>query len=413
MALLAMCAIYFFSYFLRAGIPGTIFDEIQSDMALSASAVAMLGAMFTYVYGGMQVVVGVSVDRTGGQRALLFGGVIMAVGALLFPLSHSIATLYATRILTAFGASFMYLCIVKEVDLLFDKRHFAAIVGVVTSVGYMGAIAGTLPFERTVSVFGWRGSLIGISVLLVVCLALTFAALRGCNHFTPVSRRVSLAPIMAVLRNPESRPLLICGLINYPIYFVLQAVLGKKFLEDVTGLSPSASATFVMLMIVASAVMSFIGGVALRWMGHRRKPAAIAESVLVFAGSGFMLTGVLAHAPGWFFLVPYFLFALSIGCGAAYVALMKELNHPDSVGVSIAVYNGTAYIGAGMVGNLAGVVLDLFRGQAIVSSARTIYPPAAYATLFGILTVLSVVAVVAIARVRETRGESVYELPPQ
>lgn len=411
LALLAMLVIYFLSYFQRSAIPGTIFNEIQSDMALPASAVVALGAMFTYVYGGMQVFVGLTTDRLGGRRALLFGGTIMTIGALLFPFSHSVWMLYATRFITGFGGSFMFLSIAKELDLLFDKRHFVGLLGIVTSIGYMGAIAGTLPFQRVVAVFGWRESLIGIGLLTALCMAGTFLVLRNFGRFHPPSTAWSLAPVRDVLLNRRTLPLLISGLINFPIYFIFQSVLGKKFLEDMAGLPPAAASAFVLCMIVCSSAAAFMGGLSLRWIGHRRKPAAIAAGCLVLLATLLMLAAVLCQAPSWVYLLAFVLLALSIGGSPALTALMKELNRPEISGASIAVINGLCYIGAGMASTVAGWVLDRFKAAAVAVSGRMIYPVEAYATLFAILAGMGLVSIVAITFVKETRGESGYEPP--
>ena len=410
-ALLAMLAIYFFSYFQRSAIPGTIFNEIQSDMALPASAVVALGAMFTYVYGGMQIFVGLTTDRIGGRRALLFGGTVMTVGCILFPFSHSAWTMYATRFITGFGGSFMFLSIAKELDLLFDKRHFAGLIGIVTSVGYMGAIAGTLPFQRLVAAFGWRESLIGIGLVTALFLAGAFWALRQFAHFRTPAQAWSLAPVFDILRNRRSLPLLICALINFPVYFIFQSVLGKKFLEDVAGLSASAASTFVLVLILCSASASFIGGISLRWIGHRRKPAAIAAGCFVLLSSLLMLVAVAWQAPVWVFLLAFVILALSIGCAPASTALMKELNRPEASGAAIAVINGLSYVGAGMASTLAGSILDRFKISAVEMSGRLIYPVESYAALFAILAGLGLVSVITISFVPETRGESGYEPP--
>jgi len=410
-AMLAMLVIYFFSYFQRSAIPGTIFNEIQSDMALPASAVVALGAMFTYVYGGMQVFVGLTTDRLGGRRALLFGGTIMTIGALLFPFSHSVGMLYVTRFITGFGASFMFLSIAKELDLLFDKRHFVGLIGIVTSIGYMGAITGTLPFQRAVAVFGWRESLIGIGLLTFFCMAGTFLALRKLERFQPTTSGWSMAPVRDVLLNRRTIPLLISGMINFPVYFTFQSVLGKKFLEDVVGLTPSAASTFVLFMIVCSATAAFMGGISLRWIGHRRKPATIAAGGLVLLASLLMLVAVAWQASSWVFLLAFILLALSIGGAPAATALMKELNRPEISGTSIAIINGICYIGAGLASTISGAVLDRFKTTAIAISGRIIYPVEAYATLFFILAGMGLVSVIAVIFVQETRGESDYEPP--
>ena len=411
LAFLSMLAIYFFSYFQRSAIPGTIFNEIQSDLALPATVVASLGAMFTYIYGGMQVFVGMATDRVGGRRTLLFGGVIMVVGGLLFPFSHSVFLLFTSRIITGFGASFMYLSLTKEADLMFDKRHFVALLGIVCSVGYLGALVGTLPFQRLTVWLGWRDALLYIGILTGFFLAFAFLCLRKFKRFTLPDGRLSFAPVRDVLMNRRSLPLLLCGLINFPIYFVFQSVLGKKFLEDIAGLTPATASTFVLLMIVVSATTAFMGGISLRWIGHRRKPAAILSGVLVLLACATMLAAILLRAQSWIYLAAYVALAVSTGCGPAFMALMKELNHPDAAGTSISILNGTTYIGAGIVGNLAGFILDQFKDKAIPVCGKTIYPVEAYSTLFTILVVLSILSVLIISFVQETRGESRYESP--
>lgn len=408
-ALLAMLVIYFLSYFQRSAIPGTIFNEIQTDMALPASAVVALGAMFTYIYGCMQLFVGLTTDRLGGRRALLFGGTIMTIGAVLFPLSRTVEMLYATRFITGFGGSFMFLSIAKELDLLFDKRHFAALLGVVTSIGYMGAIAGTLPFQRAVAAFGWRQSLVGIGLLTVLCMVFAFLSLRTFARFCPACTSWSLTPVLEILRNRRSLPLLVIGLINFPVYFIFQSVLGKKFLEDMVGLPASTASTFILFMIVCSSAASFMGGISLRWIGHRRKPATIAAGCLVVLATLIMLAAVLLKAPPWVFLLGFVLLAFSVIGGSASAALMKELNRPESSGSSIAIINGLCYVGAGFASTLAGSVLDRFTPVTI--AGRMIYPAEAYASLFAILAGLGLVSVLAATFVRETRGESGYEPP--
>jgi MFS family permease len=84
-----MISIYFFSYFQRISVPGSNFNEIQSDFAASASIIAMLGAIGFYLYASMQLFTGIMADRFGAGRILLIGGTIMALGSILFPLTHN------------------------------------------------------------------------------------------------------------------------------------------------------------------------------------------------------------------------------------------------------------------------------------------------------------------------------------
>jgi predicted MFS family arabinose efflux permease len=407
-ALAAMMALYGLAYFQRTGIPGTIFDELQHDLGLNASAVTALGAVFVYVYAGMQLFVGMAADYYGGRRTLLFGSTIMCAGAVLFPCAHSTTALFASRVLTGFGSSFVYLSIVKELDTLFAPRHFAGLLGLAMLASYAGNIGATLPFERAVAGFGWRDTLLAVAALSVLAVVAAWALLRRLNHVPTGHAGVPLRPLCDVLRNRRSWPLLVWGMIHFPIAFVIQGILGKKFLQDAAGLSSAQAAAFVLVMASVCGLAAACGGPALRWTGQRRKPVILAASGMVLLSTLLLLGAVLIAAPGWVFLAGYVLLGLSIVGLPAASATMKEVNRPDAVAVSIAVLNSLVYVGVGLLGNLCGLILDAFRHYAAASQARIAYPPAAYATLFGCLAGLAVISILVTAfLVAETHGRTV------
>lgn len=407
LALAAMMAIYGLAYFQRTGIPGTIFDELQHDFGLSASAVTSLGAVFVYVYAGMQLVVGIAADCYGGRRTLLFGSTIMCAGAVIFPCAQSTAMLFASRVLIGFGSSFVYLSIVKELDTLFAARHFAGLLGLAMLVSYAGNIAATLPFERAVGSFGWRNALMAVAIVSLAAVAVAWGVLRRLKQSPTERSGVPLRLLWDVLRNRRSWPLMAWGAINFPIAFVIQGILGKKFLQDAVGLSSAHAATFVLVMASVCGLAAACGGPVLRLTGQCRKPVLLCATGLVLASTTILLGAVLAGAPGWVFLAGYVLLGLSIGGMPAASATMKEVNRPDAPAVAISVLNTVVYAGVGLLGNVAGLVLDAFGTQAATSATRIAYPPAAYAVLFAGLAGLAAVAMLVTAfQVSETYGRA-------
>ncbi len=407
-AFAAMAVIYGLAYFQRSGIPGTIFDELQHDFGLSASAVAALGAVFIYVYAGMQLVVGIAADRYGGRRTLLFGSVIMCAGAVLFPCTHSTGMLFASRVLIGFGSSFVYLSIIKEVDTLFPARHFAGLLGLAMLASFIGNIAATLPFERAVQHFGWRDTLLVVAGISVMAVTVAWVVLRRLDHM-PVRRGgIPLTPLWDVLSNRRSQPLLICGLINFPVAFVIQGVLGKKFLQDAVGLGSSGAAAFVLIMASVCGTAAACSGPILRLTGQRRKPVILGSTCLILLSTLLMLGAVLTAASSWVFLAGYVLLALSTVGSPASVATMKEVNRPDAVAIVISVLNTASYVGVGILVNAAGAILDAFGSKAEFTGTRIVYPAAAYAAIFGCLACLALVStLIAIFLIPETRGRTV------
>jgi len=402
LVLLAMSLIYFFSYFHRVAVPGQIFDDIQSSMRLSAAAVTALGAIFFYVYAAMQFPMGMAVDRWGGMRMLLAGGLVMCIGSIVFPLSRSVWLLYASRAVTAFGASFMYLCLVREIDALFEPRQFPKLLGLVLLIGYSGGVAGTAPFQYFASHAGWRSALLAVGILSLLTLGSVWLLLRGFRHPRPRGRPISLRPVADILLNRRSLPLLVCAAINFPVYFVIQSTLGKKFLQDVAGLSSGWASNLTFVMMLATAILVPLAGFSLHLTGHRRRPFVVLTAALVLAAALLMLAGVRFGWGGWLFLLCYLMLSVSTALTPGVLSAMKELNRPDAVALSIGVYNTLAYVGVAMLANVSGVVLDQYRHRAVVTAAGIVYPPEAYMVIFVMLSALGLVSVASSLLVPET-----------
>ncbi len=407
-ALGSMGIVYFFSYFYRSGIPGTIFNELQSDLRLSASAVAGLGSIFLLIYALMQLVVGLAADRFGGGRTLVFGGVFMGLGALMFSRAQSLWTLNIAQALTGFGASFMYLSVLKEASRFFGPRHFPVVIGMTLAFGYAGGISAMLPFERIVSLLCWRSALWYIGFIALFFVGLSSLLLRRMDPYPLQKGGFTLAPLWKVLTNPHMRPLFIFHSINFPTYFVMQCTLGKKFLEDFAGMSSPRAATFTMIMTIVSCSAVLTGGFVPAWCGYRRKPMMIASSALILCATLMLLAGVWFDGPAWVFIAAYLGLSLPSGAGPAAIANSKEQNPPEHEAVSIAVCNSMSYLGVSFFILVSGLILDSFPGQTDSLKGTVIYPGNAYAAVFGWLALMIMGSLVATFFIRESKGRNLH-----
>ena len=59
---LPMLFLYASSYFQRTAVPGTIFNQLQTDLNLNAFQIAAMGASFIYIYALSQTIVGMLAD---------------------------------------------------------------------------------------------------------------------------------------------------------------------------------------------------------------------------------------------------------------------------------------------------------------------------------------------------------------
>ena len=207
------------------------------------------------------------------------------------------------------------------------------------------------------------------------------------------------------MRNRDSIPLLICGAINFTVYFLFQATIGKKFLEDFAEIPGSRASSFTCAMMICCMVTIFFSGFVSRLIGNRRKPVLIASCALTLISLCVLLSGMALGAPSWVYLVLYMGFAASASGSAMFAScLIKEVNPANLIGVSIGMVNCLAYLTIAASINLAGMVLDLFKSGAIMAERRIIYPPQAYVTLFCILLAFAAISFAASCFARETRG---------
>ena len=398
--LLCASGLYFMSFFQRVAVPGTIFDEVQSAFSLSASGVAALGAVYLYLYSGLQPLAGILSDAWGPGRTLLASGLFLSLGALAFPCATSVALLYLTRALVGMGAALVYVSMTKELDELFGERVFPLVLAVGLVLGYAGGLFGTYPFERLVAAQGWRQALfeVGLAGALLWIVAVLLLGRCGRLERRPAGRLGVW--VKTVLKNPDFLALTLSGSINFAIGFLLQATLGKKFLQDVCGVPSAEAAAFTFTMMLVCMTGVFCNGVVARHT-HRRRPFVVLAACLTLTTSLLLLAGTHFGLSRGFFLACYALLGLAYSFAVIYGTAAKELNPREAAGTSIGLMNTGVYLTVAVVTSLAGAILDAYSTQAVRTATAVVYPREAYRAVFVLCVVLAVISCASALRLRE------------
>lgn len=405
---LSITGLYFFSFFQRVAVPGSIFNDIQTEFAISASDVTRLSAIYLFVYASMQPFAGYMADRFGGIRVVLVSGILLCLGSILFPLSHGEWGLYLSRALVGLGASTMYLCMVKETDHYFGGRNFAPIFGLLCLLGYSGGLVGTRPFRMLVEHVGWRNSCMTAAIITCAILLCSWLLMRKVNRDEVVKKTEHIFKSMGtVFKNKLNYPLLITIPLCFSIYLSIQATVGSKFLEDFCGISPLSSSgyTFTMMLFTLSAML--LSGFASKMMGNRRKCFVIFNGSATMVAMLMILTGIIFKLHSSFFLIAFVISGTASGCTPVNASFMKELNPPDKIAISIGIFNTVVYVMVAIMAQIIGLVLDIFKDKVVITEKARVYPPSAYITIFGIFLAFSIVAVIASFYSRETHGKNI------
>ncbi len=400
--------LYLLACMQRTAIPGAIFDNLQGDLGLLGSQVTGLGSAYVYCYAVSQIFAGMLIDRFGGKNMGILGGVILGVGLVFFSFARSPWTLYASRVVAAFGQAFSYLCVVKIAHLLFPPKQFGALIGISMAIGFGGGILGTLPTQYVAQVAGWRPLFLGVGAACIVSSAAMVISLRALHE----RRRKSGAVTWRTLANLFNDRGRLCFTVYdfwvFPTFFVLQSVLGQKFIQDWLGYTATAAARFTMLLTMFSIATCILGAPLMRLIGNRRMPVMLfAKGMPVFIAL-VMMAGIAFRLPAWIFLACFVMMSVNQLASAAASALMSEITDTRTIAFTAAVRNCFPYVGCGVMGGICGRILDHFAPAEGAVDGIVHYPPEAYIHILSVMLVFGIIGILILLHVPETRGRHIY-----
>src|SRR5688572_11451641 len=132
-----LAAAFFFSEYFARVAPGVMVPDLMRDFKVTALTLGSLSAFFYYAYVGMQVPVGILVDRFGPHRLLTVATVLCSAGCLLFASAQSVSLAEAGRFLMGFGASFAFVGTLKLAAVWFPASQFGLLAGLTQALGML------------------------------------------------------------------------------------------------------------------------------------------------------------------------------------------------------------------------------------------------------------------------------------
>src|SRR5660397_165488 len=131
-----------------AAVPGRVSSYAPSARLVWGAAVAAYGVavLSTFVvvqlavYAGMQVPVGVLLDRYGSRVLIAGGAVLMAVGQVLLGVVHDLPSAYLARVLIGAGDAATFISVIRLVAVWFPARRVPLSTQLTGIVGHLGQL---------------------------------------------------------------------------------------------------------------------------------------------------------------------------------------------------------------------------------------------------------------------------------
>ena len=380
---------YFFANFQRIAIPGTIFDILAQELSVTAPYITIFGAIFMYIYAFQQLLNGVLVDRFGGLRVMIAGGLILGIGALLFPLSSNLVVMYFSRALIGLGSSMFYLSIIKELREIVPEKDFGIAISVMLFIGYTGGILANAPFVFAMRFASWREILISVALVILIA-AFIFLLLLPKANLRPINRQVRFRtlPFRLVLHKRHNRNLFSFACCNYAITYTIQTVIGMKFLQDFCYMSVKESALVLTAMAIIGAFFNIINAYVCKITHNHRVKFLKNASFITFGSLLIICFALIFNIRTDFIACVFCILAANASLSSILVPVLHITNKKMVSGTAVSIMNFCFFIMVGILGTLTGILLNIF--EPIRQGNLTIYTRQSYLLVFGLFFMLSV-----------------------
>lgn len=393
-----LVAALFFSYaFLQRVSPSVMVDELMRDFAVGAAILGNLSAFYFYAYAGLQIPVGVLMDRVGPRRLTTTAALLCATGSLVFALADSAATASLGRLLIGAGAAFSWVGVLTVITQWFPPHRFALLGGLAQAAAMGGAILGQAPLAAAVGGFGWRSTLWGLGLLAVFFAVALWLVIRD-RAVTAAEPIGMTAGVRRVAGNSQTWLNALFGLTMTGPMLAFAGLWGVPWLTTVQGLERATAAATLSLMFVGWAFGAPLFGWASDYW-RRRKPVMVAGATLAAASLALAL-----YVPG-LSLIAFSTLIIVHGFGASCMVLAfacAREHNPPALSSSAYGFINTAVVGSGALFQpLLGLLLDLHWDGTLAAGAR-VYSGTAYALAFAVLPVGCMVGALTALIGRET-----------
>ncbi|MGW1256316.1 MFS transporter [Streptomyces sp. NPDC002513] len=356
-------SVYFVAVIFRTSL-GVAGLDAADRFHVNASALSAFSILQLLVYAGMQIPVGLLVDRLGTKKVLAIGVVLFTAGQVGFAFSSSYGTALASRALLGCGDALTFISVLRLGTRWFPARRGPLVAQLAGLVGVAGNLVSTLVLARLLHGVGWTAAFGGSALAGVVVLVLLLLFLKDHpegyepepfpHHGAAYVRR----QIAASWREPGTR----LGMwVHFTTQFpsmVFLLLWGLPFLVQAQGLSRATAGELLTLVVLSNMVVGLVYGQIVARHHTARLPLTLgtAGATVVLWAATLLYPG--PHAPMWLLIV---LCAVLGACGPASMIgfdFARPANPPERQGTASGITNMGGFT-ASMTTLLAiGVLLD-------------------------------------------------------
>lgn len=342
---------------------GVVGLEATERFHASASAISFFTVLQLLVYAGLQIPVGVLVDRFGSRAMIAGGAVLMGLGQLQLAFADSIPGGVLGRVLVGAGDAMTFISVIRLIPLWFAPARVPLVTQLTGMSGQLGQLFSVVPFAVVLHAAGWTQAFLMLAGMSGLAVVLVLLFLLDVPPGTPRPQsqqglKATGASLARAWRQPGTR----LGMwSHFTIQFsgtVFAMTWGYPFLISGQGLDAGTVAALMALYVAAAmAVGPFIG----RFVS--RHPLRRSTMVLLIAGASAAAWAAVLLMPGrsplW--LLAGLVVVLAIGGPGSMIGFdfARTFNPAHRIGTATGIVNVGGFIAALVAIFLIGLVLDV------------------------------------------------------
>ncbi|MFJ9657519.1 nitrate/nitrite transporter [Streptomyces griseoflavus] len=356
-------SVYFVAVIFRTSL-GVAGLDAADRFGVNASALSTFSILQLLVYAGMQIPVGLLVDRLGTKKVLGIGVVLFTVGQLGFALSPSYGMALASRALLGCGDAMTFISVLRLGTRWFPARRGPLVAQMAGLAGMAGNLVSTLVLARLLHDIGWTAAFAGSAlagVVVFVPLVLFLKDHPEGHEPDPVPHRGAAyvrRQIAASWREPGTR----LGMwVHFTTQFPAMVFLllwGMPFLVEAQGLSRGVAGELLTLVVLSNMVVGLVYGQVVARHHGARLPLALGT----VGATAVLWAAILLHpgdtAPMWLLVV---LCTVLGACGPASMLgfdFARPANPPERQGTASGITNMGGFVASMTTLFAIGVLLD-------------------------------------------------------
>ncbi|MGA1836989.1 MFS transporter [Herbiconiux sp. 11R-BC] len=328
----------------------------------SAALLSSLAVLQLVVYAGLQIPIGLLIDRVGPKLLICCGSAVMAAGQLVLAFAPDIGTAIAGRVLVGAGDAAVFISLIRLINSWFAGRTVPLLSQWTGNIGAIGQVLSALPFAWVLHNAGWTPAFSAAAALSFVAFVLGVVLLadRPAEAAEPpraASVRDALRGLGLTLRRPGTQ-------LGFWAHYTTQAsgtvfalFWGFPFMVSALGFDQAKASLFLVVIVVSGLIAGPILGVLTARFPLRRSNLVLSIVALL----GVVWTAVLLWPgvpPTWLILL--LVISLGIGGPGSLIGFdfARSFNPIRSLGSANGVVNVGGFSASFVTMFLIGLLLD-------------------------------------------------------